>query len=214
MQDRPEVVCVAWPESMGEVLAAHYADRPLSQLPSWAVKRYAARWRERSDVYYVEARTEAGDYLGFIFGHTLGERPWRKLFSDPPCLMPIGTLALITNRLRRRLTSRPVLVTAEEETVSREEYSQFDPGLLNTAGYYKTEYVTVLADQRGKGIATRLHTALEEVLRTVGCPMMSSTISSHNMRSVKAHQRSGFDVYRQSPSTFRTIKLLRKDNQP
>lgn len=216
MTDGPEVVCHRRPDTMGRVLAAHYADRPLSQLPRWAVERYASRWRRRPDVYYVEARTESGDFLGFIFGHTLGERPWKTLFSDPPALTPVGALVLAENRLRGYLSRSRDRQDGEtdEAAEGNERFEPLPDGLLGSVPYLKAEYMMVDTRWRGLRVARHLYSALENEVRATGIAMMSSTIATQNVASVKAILRSGFDVYRQSPSTFRTIKMLREDNRP
>jgi hypothetical protein len=45
-----KVVCLGKPETMPEVLARNYPDFPLSDMPSWAIRVLARRWRQRPEV--------------------------------------------------------------------------------------------------------------------------------------------------------------------
>lgn len=206
---KPKVVCLFKPETMGVVLAKHYSDEPLSMLPGFARRILARRWRQRDDVFYVEARTEAGEYMGFLFGQTLGEAPWRSLMSDPVWMTPFALFPLLARRFKRR-APRPA---EEVGSTSADDHPTLDfpplpEGILQSEPYLKMDYMEVEPQFRGMRVAHYLYTAMEEQARAAGLGMISSRIAIHNLPSVKALHRAGYMVYLNTPSELRSVKKL------
>lgn len=200
--ERSEITCLWKPDTMGTVMVEHYADFPISDLPKAAVHSLSKRWLGRDDVFYIEARRENGEFLGFIFGQKIGEQPWRTLMTSPWWVM----LCAIWIRLKQRLHFRREAIQLGGKTESP-RYSRV-PARMRTSSTAKIEYMMVMPEARGKRIASYLLAEFESRVRKTELAMISAHIAAHNQASIRAVERAGFLVFSESNTSLRAIKPL------
>ncbi len=212
MTQSSDVEVLSKPDTMGTVLAQHYSDYPLCDMPKVAMRILGRRWQRRPDVFYVEARTRQGAYMGFLFGHTLGEAPWKGLMSDPVWMAPCAAMPILSRALRKRRSgaeSGPeATASMPTEPAPMLDLPPMPPDLLQSGSYLKMEYMEVEPEFRGMRVAHHLYMGMEKQARLAGVRMLSSRIAVHNVASVKALHRAGYTVYVRSPSELRSAKML------
>lgn len=188
----------------------HYADRPIRFLPPLVVARLIRQWRARDDLIFAVAES-GGTPAGFIFGQSVGAKPWRQLLRDPLVIPFAGSALLIERlaRLRRILTQR-------RQTADMDNSRPFPPyenapnkvvhdwGAKEAAN---VEFIFVHPDFRGRHIAGKLLEAFEDRARRAGIPTGLAYIAPTNNASVNAFRRAGWSVYREG-ETLRAVRTL------
>ena len=205
------VHAVSKPDTMGAVLAGHYGDFPLAQLPAPAVRAVAKRWRERDDVTYLEIRDADETILGFTLGHAAGPQPWRALLRKPAWVAPLAAgLAA-----RRKLESAGRRAPEAGGDAAPLPYPKLDedPELraLYERPFLMSEYTYVMAHARGRRIATELYHAFEAEAARQGYRAVQGNVAASNAPSIKALQHAGWRVAVLPSGALRVMKPVGED---
>ncbi|MBW8784644.1 MAG: GNAT family N-acetyltransferase [Novosphingobium sp.] len=175
-----------------QTLKRDYADRPLAHLPGFVVKRLFRRWRDRPDVFFLIAQMD-DDTCGFVFGQSVGAKPWRQLLIDPVAL-PFAVAALVFERTRSRIGQgvRPETGSAFPPYDKAECQVRREWGPREAAN---VEFIFVDPAFRGRNVAGVLLAAFGDRLRAAGIGTGLAYIAHSNQASIRAFSKAGWSIY-------------------
>ena len=204
-------------DQIATILRRDYYDDPVPHLSHRVIKTFARNWiAARSQVYLMTAEAD-GTYAGFVFGHTLGPRFWRRFATHHPNLLP----ALGWASLKMRLAARTKLSAAKpppnksagddlEAEIAALEISTIPQPFAwapegSGAGLIPLLFVDPV--HRGKGVAPHLLNRLSGDMFRDGAKVVEAHIDLQNFPSVRTFLKAGFEVYRMATNDFWARKV-------
>lgn len=175
-----------------EYLRTNYEDRPVVHLPGFVLTRMLKKWGTRGDVIFKVALQD-GQPVGFVFGQSVGSRPWKSLLIDPIGL-PAAAWVLVRERLKRTVSGKPSAhdktqfpIYDEKRALVRREWQRGEAANI--------EFIFVEPSARGEGVAGELIRAFSDAVRNIGVGAAHAYIARHNVASAKAFQKSGWSIF-------------------
>ncbi|MGI9067130.1 MAG: GNAT family N-acetyltransferase [Pyrinomonadaceae bacterium] len=204
-------------ELIATILRRDYFDDPVPHLSPRVIKTFARSWiASRSQVYLLTAEAD-GTYAGFVFGHTLGPRFWRRFATHHPNLLP----PLVWASLKMKFAAKKKLSEAKtlpnppagddlESEIAALEISTIPQPFAwapegSGAGLIPLLFVDPV--HRGKGVASHLLNQLSDEMFRDGAKIVEAHIDLQNFSSVRAFLKAGFEVYRMATNDFWARKV-------
>jgi GNAT superfamily N-acetyltransferase len=185
-------------ELIAQILKRDYADEPVRSFPRTVVATLARTWCSHKVEVCVLVVEVAGVYAGFLFGHCLGPRIWRRFAQEHPLLLPALARVWIGQRfkhiLRRR--SRPSGEGNPPAPVEGlpESGRPFSWGSVEAKSGI-VEFLYVRPEYRGRGLAEQLLSQFFREMSQIGVGFTEAHIAPHNRASVRAFQKAGWQVH-------------------
>lgn len=205
---------ISWkknPDDMAEIMARDYADFPICDMPLWLVKRCSEQWKSRQDIYFLKLENNNA-YAGFVFGHTLGRKPWRRILRKDnwaiPFLAAIWLKAAIKRRFDRLFAKKRM---GRNATQNRRfpHISEAPPDLASrSTPFAMLEFFFIRPDCRRQGLGRIIITLFEREAAASGAKATHAHISPWNAASISAFQNAGWNIYCENANSLRAVKRL------
>jgi ribosomal protein S18 acetylase RimI-like enzyme len=200
---------------IANILRRDYFDDPIPRLSDPVIQTFARQWVACRKEMYLLTADVGGNYAGFVLAHTLGSRMWRSFAREHPVHFPALGWAALRMKLDQKVKRPSSHQTNGSQRALQTQLHDLEISSIARPFSWAPEgsgagiipLVFVHSDYRGHGLAVHL---LEEVSREMfrdGASAIEAHIDLHNISSVRAFRKSGFQVYLTTTKDFLARKL-------
>jgi hypothetical protein len=198
-------------ERIFEILRRDYFDAPICYFPR-PLLRALARWIAKSDRLFLVIAEVAGEYAGFLFGHTMGSNSiWRRFaFANAWHLFELLWVWIrihIFPWVRFHILRKPKKVLNQENLAKLNnlglptlkhpfEWSPDDPKIECV------ELSFVLPEYRGRELLQYLRICNYQEMSKRGVKLIETHIDSDNYPAVHSFLKLGFEIFKMSKGDF------------
>lgn len=162
-----------------------------------------------SRVFLLQAFA-GSDLVGYAAAITDWTRFWQSFAWRHPFLaISIATRKLRGGRGGRRPADQTKLIARDDEPSELLEAEGIKLWRESSPHIAKILHVGVLANFRGRGVATSLYRRLMDELALRGVQRLDAWIDPGNIASLRLHQETGWSILRQNNGYIATISLKR-----